>query len=443
MLLSSKLAIYLLSMIWLATGALPAVAQDASSTDMRELREISESYEFPPELLDLNIDPSELDVRIAPLTREELAALAGQWLLGVQAKSHEVAAAHIAVRQADGDAKAAARATLDRLIEERQVIFDSFSVVLDGWERKGAMPEGLQAFRAYRAAVLREEARAADFTTLYNQFVGWLTDPAGAMRVATRIAVAIGCFYGLFLVARIASRLVARRVKRLPGTSKLLQASLSRVAYWGVLFVGLMLVLTLLGFDIALVFALFGGASFIIGFALQDTLANLANGLMILVNRPFDEGDTVEIGGVVGKVKNVSIVATTITTLDNRDVVIPNRQVWGNIIANATANETRRVLLDFAIGYDDDITQAISVIRETVAAHPKVLDFPETSIMVGELAERYVRVLCRPWTKTEDFITVKWDLTQQVKENLGKAGFAPHSGRFAPVTLTPGSTTGG
>jgi small conductance mechanosensitive channel len=96
----------------------------------------------------------------------------------------------------------------------------------------------------------------------------------------------------------------------------------------------------------------------IIGLALQNTLGNFANGLMIMVNRPFDEGDYVDIGGTTGTVKSVSIVATTAITPGNKGIVIPNKQVWGNVITNFTANETRRVDLVFSIGYGDDIPNA-------------------------------------------------------------------------------------
>ena len=124
------------------------------------------------------------------------------------------------------------------------------------------------------------------------------------------------------------------------------------------------IVLSALGVDISPVFALIGGASFILAFAFQDTLGNLASGLMIMINRPFDEGEYVDIGGVAGTVKSVSIVATTVTTPDNQVIVIPNKNVWGNVITNVTASDTRRVDLVFGISYEDSIPDAMRVINE-------------------------------------------------------------------------------
>jgi small conductance mechanosensitive channel len=131
--------------------------------------------------------------------------------------------------------------------------------------------------------------------------------------------------------------LAKRHFRKLSTLSSLLQTFLAGLVYWVVLALGLLVVLSLLGVQRTPLIALFGGASVIIGLALQDMLGNFANGLMIMVSRPFDEGDYVNIGGTTGTVKSVSIVATTITTPDNKGIVIPNEQVWGNVITNFTA----------------------------------------------------------------------------------------------------------
>ena len=213
-------------------------------------------------------------------------------------------------------------------------------------------------------------------------------------------------------------------MERVPNLSKLLQVFLATVVYWIVLAVGFLIVLSALGIDISPVFALIGGASFILAFAFQDTLGNLASGLMIMINRPFDEGDYVDVGGVSGTVKAVSIVATKVVTPDNQIIIIPNRNVWGNVIKNVTASETRRVDLVFGISYDDSVPKALEVITETVKAHPLVLDDPEPVIRVHELSDNSVNFVCRPWAKTTDYWAVYWDLTQQMKEKFDAAGIS-------------------
>ena len=196
------------------------------------------------------------------------------------------------------------------------------------------------------------------------------------------------------------------------------------VIYWLTIVVGLMIALSALGVDITPVFALFGGGAFILAFAMQETLGNLAAGLMIMINRPFDEGDYVDVAGVSGTVNSVSIVSTTVTTPDNQVIVIPNSKVWGDIITNVTASKTRRVDLVFGIGYSDSIEEAQRVLEDVVSANPLVLDDPAPVIRVSELADSSVNFIVRPWAKTEDYWALYWDLQRAVKEAFDQAGIS-------------------
>jgi small conductance mechanosensitive channel len=137
---------------------------------------------------------------------------------------------------------------------------------------------------------------------------------------------------------------------------------------------------------------------------------------MIMINRPFDEGDFVQVAGLGGTVKHVSIVSTTVTTPDNQVIVIPNSKVWGDVITNVTASDTRRVDLVFGIGYSDSIEQAQKVLEEVVTQHPLILKEPAPVIRVSELADSSVNFIVRPWTKTSDYWGVYWDLQRAVKE---------------------------
>jgi len=236
--------------------------------------------------------------------------------------------------------------------------------------------------------------------------------------------VVILAFVALLFVSRFARGLARRWIGRVPNMSKLLEAFLVGAVFWLVITLGLLFVLAALGVNITPLFAMIGGASFILAFAFQDTLGNLASGLMIMVNRPFDEGDYVLVGGVGGTVRSVSIVATTVTTGDNQVIVIPNKNVWGNVITNVTASDTRRVDLVFGISYDDSIEDAERVINDIVRAHPLVLKEPEPTIRVNELGASSVNFICRPWARTSDYWTVYWDLTHQMKDALETAGLS-------------------
>jgi small conductance mechanosensitive channel len=380
------------------------------------------------EILAPDIPLDELALRLTPLTVSELAAAAEAWRGIVKEKTKEVVSAQIAAQaaaQEDQESAAAeARERLAGLVAERGSLFDRYSTVIDSWEKKGGDETAIAEFRAYRNSIIVEETRTADFQTLLSRALAWTTAEDGGLKLAFDVLVVVAALFGLLIIARTLRRLARRHIARVPNLSKLLQAFIVGVIYWLVLAFGLMVVLSGLGIDISPVFALVGGASFILAFAFQDTLGNLASGLMIMINRPFDEGDYVDIGGVAGTVKAVSIVATTVNTPDNQVIVIPNKNVWGNVITNVTTSETRRVDLTFGIGYDDDIETAQQVLEKVVASHALVLPDPAPVIRVSTLGASSVDFIVRPWAKTVDYWTVYWDLTRQVKEAFDAAGIS-------------------
>jgi small conductance mechanosensitive channel len=226
----------------------------------------------------------------------------------------------------------------------------------------------------------------------------------------------------LWLLAGLVRRLAALGIRRIGNLSQLLQEFLLKLIFWLVFAVGLMVALAMFGINITPLFAVLGGASFILAFAMQETLGNLAAGVMILVNKPFDVGDLVDTNGILGKVESVSIVSTTVRTPDNQVVILPNSAVWSSIITNITVSDTRRVDLVFGIGYSDDMEAASQILQRLVAEHPKILDDPQPTIKVHELADSSVNLICRPWVKTADYWDVYWDLTRQAKEQFDSSG---------------------
>jgi small conductance mechanosensitive channel len=376
-------------------------------------------------LTDPAIAADELNLLLIPLTVDQLAALAGEWLAIVQAKTQEVVEAQIRInRTAAESVEQAARDRLTALTEERRALFDRYSRVVDAWELKGGDPAAIATFRTYRSSIIVEETRNTDWRTLVAQALAWTTARDGGVQIALNAGVVIASFLGLLVVAGLVRRIVRRSIGHVPNISRLLQAFVAVAAYWLTLAVGLMLVLAGLGVNITPLFALVGGASFIIAFAMQNTLGNLAAGLMIMINRPFDEGDHVDIGGVSGTVKDVSIMSTTVVKPDNQIVVVPNSSVWGNVITNSTVSETRRVDLEFAVSNETPIARAQAALESVVRAHPLVLPDPEPIIRVNALTDGAVKFVVRPWTRRDDYWTVYWDLTRAVKDALDRAGIA-------------------
>ncbi|GMG82311.1 hypothetical protein LNKW23_15240 [Paralimibaculum aggregatum] len=398
----------------LMLAAPAAIAQDAAE----------DGPALAPEITDTASDIDIFTLRLIPLTKDELAAAAEAWLGIVRDKTEAVIEAQIRLADAEGEAADAARTALAELTTGRKALFDKYATVIDSWEKKGGDEAAIAEYRAYRSAIIVEETRTADAETLMTQALTWASDKDGGIQLVIDVSIILVSLLALYIVARTVRRLVGRWIGRVPNLSRLLQSFLVMVAYWITMAIGLMVVLSGLGIDISPVFALIGGASFILAFALQSTLGNLASGLMIMLNRPFDEGDYVDVGGVAGTVKSVSIMSTTLVTPDNQIIVVPNSNVWGNTITNVTTSPTRRVDLVFGIGYDDSIEAAQKVLEEIVAAHPLVMSEPAPVIRVHELADSSVNFICRPWVKGGDYWTVYWDLMRQVKQNFDAAGIS-------------------
>jgi small conductance mechanosensitive channel len=217
-------------------------------------------------------------------------------------------------------------------------------------------------------------------------------------------------------VSRLVRRLVEASLNRRPANiSQLLQRMIISSAGNVVLILGLLFGLAQLGISVGPLLAGLGIAGFIIGFALQDTLGNFASGMLILFYRPYDVGDFIETNGVLGKVNHMSLVNTTILTIDNQTLVLPNSKIWGDVIKNVTAQRQRRVDMVFGIGYADDIAKAEDVLGDIVSSHEKVLHDPAPVVRLHTLNESSVDFVVRPWVMTEDYWDVYWDITRAVK----------------------------
>lgn len=207
--------------------------------------------------------------------------------------------------------------------------------------------------------------------------------------------------------------------------SQLLKRMIVSLASGTVLIIGFLIGLSQLGVEIGPMLTGLGIAGFVIGFALQDTLANFASGIMILAYRPFDVEDLIECaGGVFGRVSQMNLVSTTILTIDNQTLIVPNGKIWGDVITNVTAQRVRRIDLVFGIGYADDIPKAEQVLTSILEEHPKVLADPEYVVKVHELGDSSVNLIVRPWVATDDYWDVHWDVTREVKMAFDREGIS-------------------
>jgi small-conductance mechanosensitive channel len=227
-----------------------------------------------------------------------------------------------------------------------------------------------------------------------------------------------------YFVAIIVSRYINRAMIKAK-MAKILAEFTSRVIKILLIIFVIAIAIGFLGVDVgSAIISISVVSGFIFGFAFQDTLGNLAAGFMIAITKPFRIGDYVDIAGKSGTINNVGASITTMTTVDNKRVIIPNSKIWGEPIVNYTALKIRMIDMRVGIGYSDDIGKAITTTIEVLKKHKKVLSDPAPTVAVDELGDSSVNLLVRPWIKTSDYWNMKWELTQNIKEAFDKNGIS-------------------
>jgi small conductance mechanosensitive channel len=311
---------------------------------------------------------------------------------------------------------------LTDLRAQQTALIDRTNLAVDAFELKGGKIEEVEEYRQYVKAVSGIEVDVTDVSASWATITGWLLSEEGGLRWLKNISVFIAVILISMFLARVVGKAIEKVMARTQQTSQLLGDFLVTTSRRLVLAIGILIGLAALEINIGPLLAVIGAAGFVIAFALQNSLGNFASGILIMIFKPFDVGDVVEIGGVLGKVKSMNLLSVLINTPDNKAVTIPNNNVWSDSITNVTDSDTRRVDLEFGIGYGDDIETAQKIMEQAVSEHPLVLKDPEPVIRVHALGDSSVNFICRPWVKTEDYWEVYWSLTRTVKERFDQGG---------------------
>ncbi len=226
---------------------------------------------------------------------------------------------------------------------------------------------------------------------------------------------------GLWLSVRVAA-IVRRSLSKNRRVDEMVAVFLGSMTRYALVAVTIIAVLNQFGIQTTSLVAVLGAATLAVGLALQGTLSNVAAGVMLLLFRPFKVGDYVEVGGIGGTVRAVTLFLTEMATVDNVEIVVPNGQVWGAVIKNYSHNATRRCDINVGIGYDDDIEAARAAVMECIAADDRALKDPAAVVVPIGFGESSVDLQIRVWTNTADFWALKFDLTQKVKEKFDERG---------------------
>ncbi|MBP0049494.1 mechanosensitive ion channel [Marinobacterium sp. AK62] len=240
-------------------------------------------------------------------------------------------------------------------------------------------------------------------------------------------AINIGMALAIFVIGRWAAKLlinILARVLRKTKMDQMLVNFVTSIAHALLLLFVVVAALGELGVDTTSLIALIGAAGLAIGLSLQDSLKNFAAGVMLIVFRPFREGDFVEAGGVSGIVEHITIFNSVFRTGDNREIILPNGKIYNDSIVNYSKRDTRRVDMVFGIGYGDDLQKAKRILQEILEQDERVLKDPAPVVNVAALADSSVNFNVRPWVKTADYWPVLWDTTEKVKMEFDRQGIS-------------------
>jgi small conductance mechanosensitive channel len=215
---------------------------------------------------------------------------------------------------------------------------------------------------------------------------------------------------------------ILRKTMDKANLDKSLKPFLEALTKWVLRLLLLISVASMLGIETTSFVAMIGAAGLAVGLALQGALGNFAGGVLILVLKPFKIGDFVELQGYLGTVKEINIFTTTLTTPQNRKVIIPNGPISNGSLTNYSSMEKARVDLVVGVSYDSDIKQTKELLMHILKNDSRVLEDPAPLVVVAELADSSVNFNVRPWVKTEDYWAVYFDVLENVKIELDKAG---------------------
>ena len=208
---------------------------------------------------------------------------------------------------------------------------------------------------------------------------------------------------------------------RMDGTAEGFVLSVLKVIFY---FIVAVTALGTIGVNVASLITALGAAALTAGLALQDLLKNVVSGLVILINKPFVSGNILDFEGVKGTVEEINIFSTTVHTLDNKLVTIPNSRLTSNNVVNCTMVEQRRVDCTFSVSYDDDIDKVREIILNLMATNEMILKDPEPTVRVGEHLDSGVQIKVFAWATPDDYYEVYFFLQENVKKEFDKNGIS-------------------
>lgn len=229
----------------------------------------------------------------------------------------------------------------------------------------------------------------------------------------------------VLIVGKIATSLILRSLrrkkllKRIDPTVHGFIISFTKVS---MIIVIAIIIVAVLGIPTASVITVLGSAGIAISLALQGALGNMASGMMLLLFRPFNDGDYIEVAEYSGTVTEIAVFYTTIVTLDNRKIAIPNSTLTSSVLINYSSFEFRRLDIDLDVAYGSNVEFVKKTVMDVIRRHPKILSVPAPFIRMTEMRSSSLCITLKVWCRKTDYWDLKFNLLEEIYEEFRKSG---------------------
>ncbi len=246
-----------------------------------------------------------------------------------------------------------------------------------------------------------------------------------AQELLTKFGMKVVAAILIFVIGRLVAKLLKKLLQKTMEHTKVDAAVIGftcSLVHAAIMVFVILAALGQVGIQTTSFIAVLGAAGLAVGLALQGSLANFASGVLILLFRPFKTGDYIEGAGTSGVVKTIHIFTTTLVTLDNKRVIVPNAKMMGDNIINFSAEGIRRLDLVGSISYGDSIDTAKAALLDEITKEDRVLKDPAPFVGVQAMSDSSIDLAVRPWVKVEDYWDVFFVLNEAIKKRIETEG---------------------
>lgn len=224
-----------------------------------------------------------------------------------------------------------------------------------------------------------------------------------------------------------ASKLITKLLRNVMGRRNIdptLIGFTATLVYAALVVFVLIAALNQVGFQTTALIAVIGAAGLAVGLALQGSLSNFAAGVMMILFKPFKDGDFIEGGGTAGTVEEIKIFNTQLMTPDNKTVIVPNSSLLGGNITNYSTKKTRRMDLLIGVSYSDDIRKVKQVLLDIIDDEERFLKDPAPVVALAEMADSSLNFAFRPWVNGSDYWPTYFDTLETIKLRFDQEGIS-------------------